>query len=560
MNTVAGELDLDAVDREEWSIQDAAARSYVRSATGAVASLVRTTLGPDGLEKLVETHDSHGEPEVVLSADAEGILAAVERGEGFNHPVAALFVDAVDTMQRSLGDGTGTAVLLADELVAGGLDLVEKGVHPNNVVVGYSMAAARAGETLDTLARECDPTDVETLTSVARTSMTTDMDTDVLDQYATLVAKAVTTLAVDVDADDRWLDTDDVRVLAASGAEDTLRHGVVLRRRPGQAQQAEDTHDEFDWTLDVPNSLTDATVAVLDATPTFGEPASSLDAGTVSAAQYQRGVEERARHRDAFANRVVDLGTDVLVCQEALDDDLADALRASGVSVVDRAQYPKSDVYRLARATGATAVTHPDDLTSGALGVAGRVHEVRRNDEKWTVFEECSGPVLSLTVGAETASGLAERERLVEDAVEVTSVAAIDRQLLPGAGAPAAAVATDLRGYATSVEGQEQLAVEAFADALEALPMALARNAGLDPVDAVADLRHAHAGDGYDAVGLDLDDGTPVDAWNAGVVEPRRVFSQAVETARAAAEQLLTVDAVLFPGVEGPVTPRTEHE
>ncbi len=151
MNGDGTEPGVEGVDRSEWTLQDEEAREYIRRTTNHVASLVRSTIGPYGLEKLVETHDLQGEPEAVLTGNAEEILAAVERGDGFNDPVAALFVDCVDSMQRSLGDGTGTAVLVADELIRRGLDLIEEGVHPSTVVVGYAIAAQRTGEVLDML-------------------------------------------------------------------------------------------------------------------------------------------------------------------------------------------------------------------------------------------------------------------------------------------------------------------------------------------------------------------------------------------------------------------------
>lgn len=565
MDTAGTIRDVDFVDGDQMRLHDEDAREFVRAATTEVGSLVRSTLGPYGLETLVRTRDLHDEPETVLTSDADQILSALERGDGFNHPVAAIFVDCVDSVRRALHDGTGTTVVLADELVRNGLDLVAEGAHPSAVAVGYAMAANRAGRTLDALARPVDPTDRTMLASIAETTMTTELDGSTQRRYGDLVATVVSSLATETD--DHWFDVDDVGVVAGVDVPDTLRRGVVLRRHPSAAEREEDISDEFDWTPAVEGTIRDATVAVVDDEITFGETASSLEDPTVTVDAYREEATALARRRVAFAERVAEMGVDVFVCEERLDDDLAAALSRSGVAVVDKAQYPRSDLYRLARATGASVVSHPDDLTPATLGVAGRVHEVVRNDEKWAIFEECDGPVFTVTVGADTASGVAEREHLVDDAVRVAAIAAIDRQALPGAGAPAAAVASDLRTFARSISGREQLAVEAFAESLEAVPAALARNAGLDSLDSIVRLRSAHAADrdtGEDdprSVGLDLDTGRPVDAWEVGVVEPRRVFSQAIETARVAAEQLLTVDCVVLPDHDADsLALRTEHE
>ena len=550
--------DVEGVDRSEWSLQDEEAREYIRRTTNHVASLVRSTIGPYGLEKLVETHDLQGEPEAVLTGNAEQILAAVERGDGFNDPVAALFVDCVDSMQRSLGDGTGTAVLLADELIRRGLDLIEEGVHPSTVIVGYAIAAQRTGEILDTLARECSHDDHDTLARVAGTAMTADID-DARERYEELIAEAVSSLAVT--ANGGWFDTDDIGVVVGVGTTCHLYQGVVLRRLPGAAREHEDVHIEFDWSPAVEDELTDVTVAIMDETPAFGEAATSFGESTISPDQHAADLRALADRREAFVKRLDSLGVDVFVCRDEVDDDITGALDARGIVVVDRAQYPKSDVHRLARATDARVVSNIEDIGRDVLGTAERFTERVHEEEKWAIFDDCDGPVYTLVGGAETETGRIELERTIEDALEVASVAAIDRQLLPGAGAPAMAVAVDLRRFARSVSGKEQLAVEAFAAALEAVPEEIARNAGLDSTDAVIKLRNAHAGHDPLPLGLDLESGDPMNAYDSGIVEPRRIFSQSIETARAAAEQLLTVDSVLFPNVDGgQFTPRTEHE
>ncbi|WP_101297171.1 TCP-1/cpn60 chaperonin family protein [Halegenticoccus soli] len=551
----------------EWLIRDEAARTYVVGATRGVRSLVESTLGPRGMEKLVDTYDHQDEPETVVTADAGELIDAIERGDGFNHPVAALFVDSVDSIQRGLHDGGTTAVILASELVERGAALVERGVHPGSVVVGYAMASDRAGRVLDALARPLESDDRDALRRVAATSMTADLDPSLRRAYARVVADAVRGLR---DAsDDGWLDTDYVSVRTARGEPHRVYRGQIVRRRPGQHEASRANSLEFDWTPAVPRPVADATVAVLERGIDVEETATSLGGKRDSGVELRSAsaVAEYASGRDAaieaVADRLADLGVDVLVAQAELNGPVRSALSARGVAVVDRVHYPKSDIYRVARATGAQVVAHVDDLAPSKLGRAGRVRERRVGDEKWAYFEDCRGGVFTIVVDAGTATGLRKRERLVSDALEVAAVAAMDEQVLPGAGAPALAVARDVRHFAPSVAGREQLAVEAFADALEAVPSALARNAGSDPLDSLADLRTAHDGAGTSPapIGFDAETGEPVDAWAAGIVEPRRIFSQAVETAVAAAERLLTIDAVVYPGVDlGAFSPRTEHD
>ena len=553
-----------ALDPDDWVMRGDEAREYVESAALAVASLVRSTLGPAGMEKLIETVDHQGEPETVHATDAGVILDALERGGGFNHPVAALFVDAVDSMQRGLGDGATTATILAAGLVRAGFDLVERGVRPGTVVVGYGMAAAHAGEVLDDMARGIDADDRELLERVAATSMTTDIAPERRRAYAAAVTDAIEGLAAA--SESGWLDTDAVTVLAATGERRRLHRGLVLRRRPTKYEESEQAKSEFDWRPDVRGRIEDATVAILDGEVDVEKTATDLsgDAGvTVStAAELESYATERTARLDRTAADVAALGVDVLVSQEELAEEVRVAFERAGVALVDRVQYPLSDVYRLADATGATVVSHLDDLSAGELGVAGAVSERRVGDELWATFDDCAGGVFALVVDSPTDSAATEHERLVADAVDVTAMAVMDGQVLPGAGAPAMAVARSLRARAASIPGREQLAVEAVADTFEDLIVALATNAGLDRIDTLVALRRAHAGsEKPEPVGLDLRTGEPTDAWAAGIVEPRRVFSQAIETATAAAEQLLTIDAVVHPGVDlSTTTPRTEHD
>ena len=551
---------------DEWIVRNEATREFVASAVETVASLVRTTYGPKGSESLIRTVDKQDQPETVLTADADEIIAALERLEAFNHPVAAILVDALDSLRRGLSDGTTTALLLSAALVREGVALVEEGVHPGSVVVGYAIANARAGEVLDELAREVGPEDVDALRDVAATAMAGADDAARRDDDAATIAAVTARLARGTDRG--WIDTDDVRVLGHTAVETDLVEGVVLRREPASYQEMEAiTTRSFERRPAIPEPIDDATVAIVDDEIDFEETATDFEMQTTSevalstredVTAYTEQLEARTAEA---AERLRDLGVDVLVVQERVEDPVQRAFERAGVAVIERAKYPYEDGDRLAEATGARVVSYVEDLDEAALGTAGRVSDRLVGDEKWATVEGCDGVASTLVVGAKTETTLRQRERRLSDALDVAAVAASDRQVLPGAGAPAMAVARGVREYATSVAGREQLAVEAFADAVETLPRTLAGNAGHDPVDAVTALRNAHADGGPAPVGLDIESGDPVDAWRAGVVEPRRVFSQAVETAAGVTEQLLTVDAVLLPEVDlDSFDPMAEHE
>ncbi|MFD1634891.1 TCP-1/cpn60 chaperonin family protein [Haloplanus ruber] len=539
-------------DRSDWTIRDEDAREYVRGAVDATVALVESTYGPAGMEKLVDTADPQNRAALRRIDDAGRLFDAIENGDGFGHPVAALFVDGVDGMRSRLHDGTTASVLIAGALMDEGFDLVERGLAPSDVVVGYGIARSHAGEVLDGLARPVDADDEVMLANVAATTMTTALDRDVRRDLSERVAATVRRLG---DAgDDDWINTDHAKVLAARGVETKTYDGLVLSR-PADA-------DPNGQGVTAP--ITDAKVAVVDREIDFEETASVLDGGEgvhlsspQAATRYRTELEARI---DAAAERLVEAGVDVLVALEKLDASVVTSFERAGLAVVDKATYPKEDVYRLATATGGTVVSNLDDLTTDHLGRADRVVERRADGEVWTAFEGCPGTVNTIVTGGATEAEVQRREAAVTDALETAATAAIDGQVLPGAGAPAAAVAASLREGATTVSGREQLAVRAFADALERLPAVLARNAGYDPVTAVTDLRAAHAS-GPTATGLSADTGERIDAWTAGIVEPRRVFSQAIETAAAIVEQLLTIDAVLYPNVElYGYTPRSERE
>lgn len=547
------------------TLQGADLRTYVEDGIDAVRGLVASTYGPDAMDKLVTLEGRGGETELVITSSGHEVLDAIDRGDGFTHPVAAIVVDAIDTQHRTLNDGSTVAALLTASLTERGYDLVEEGLAPRQVVVGYALAANRAGEVLDGLAEPVTLDDVERLREVARTTMGHRLGATVRDRYASLVEEAVRGLG---DDGDDLLDTEDIKVVSSADATTALHRGVVVTRWPRGIDRAERAAREFDWSSAIPRPLTDARVAVIDAAIDVEATATSFgvdgrtgvwfeDAETLTA--YRDGYE---RAIEGLVDHVAALGVDVLVSKPRVDEAVTTAFDRRGVVVIDQVETPEADVGRLARATGATVVSRPDDLTAGRIGTAGRVVERRTGDQKWAAFTGCAGGVFTIELRTPTAQSEHQHGRAVEAAADAVAIAAMDHQVLPGAGAAQLAVAAALRDHAAGVDGKEQLAVRAFADALEDTVRTLAANAGLDPIDTVAALRAGHAETpGRGTAGVDLASGAPVDAWTAGVVEPRRTLSQSMETARTLAARFVTTDAMWYPNVDlGAFEPQTEHD
>lgn len=549
----------------EFSVTGDELARLVGDGVGSVESLVRTTYGPQGLDKMIQLNGEKNEVIVELASSGHAVLDAIERGDGFSHPVAAVVVDAVDTMYRDLRDGTTAAVVLMAALVDRGHDLVDEGLTPADVVVGYALGAQVVGEVFDDLARPVSHEDTDLLECVARTMLTCRLGDGPAAQYAERVVGAVTGVATETDG--TWVDTTRVKVISDPGAKTDLHQGVIVTRWPRGAQRYERSLVEFDWRSQFPDPLTDATVAILDDDIEIEEGATNFGAGEYPGVQldsseaverYQEGLKARRR---SVATRVADLGVDVLVSQPRVDDEMVTAFEDAGVAVVDKVETPEADIDRLAAATGATVVSRPEDLDESCLGTADRVFEHRATEEKWTRFTGTAGHVYTLTLRTPTEHNADHVESVVEDALDVTATAVIDGQVVPGAGAPQMTAAGAIRDEAAGVGGPEALAMSAFGAALEDSVRVLVANAGLDPIDAITGLRNARADDDGEAVGLDVTSGERVDAWTAGIVDPRRVPSQAIETARTTAVRLLTTDAFLHPNVSlEEFSPETERQ
>jgi thermosome len=507
-------------DSQRTSGRDA--QSMNITAGKAVAESVRTTLGPKGMDKMLV--DSTGN--VVVTNDGVTILKEMD----IEHPAANMIVEVAETQEDETGDGTTTSVVIAGELLAKAEDLLEQDIHATILAQGYRQAASKAKEILEENAIEVSAEDHEYLEKVASTAMTGKGAENARDLLAELVVDAV--LAV---RDEDGIDTDNVKVEKVVGGsvdQSELVEGVIIDK--------ERVHDNM------PYAVEDANIALLDTAIEVKETEIDAEVNVTDPDQLQQFLDQEEKQLKEMVDTLVEAGADVVFCQKGIDDMAQHYLAKEGILAVRRAK--KSDMKRLARATGATVVSNIDDVTVEDLGFAGSVAEKDvGGDQRIFVedVEEAKSVTLILRGGTEHV--VDEVERAIEDSLGVVRTTLEDGKVLPGGGAPETELSMGLREYADSVEGREQLAVEAFADAIDVIPRTLAENAGHDPIDSLVDLRSRHD-DGETGAGLDAYTGDIIDMEEEGVVEPLRVKTQAIESATEAAVMILRIDDVIAAG------------
>jgi thermosome len=498
------------------------AQSMNITAGKAVAESVRTTLGPKGMDKMLV--DSTGN--VVVTNDGVTILDEMD----IEHPAANMIVEVAQTQEDEVGDGTTTAVVISGELLTKAEDLLDQDIHATILAQGYRQAAEKAKDILEDMAIEVGEDDTDLLEQIAATAMTGKGAESAKDTLAALVVQAVSAVA-----DEEGVDTDNVsveKVVGGSIDESELVEGVIVDK--------ERVHDNM------PYAVEDADVALLDTAIEVPETELDTEVNVTDPDQLQQFLDQEEKQLKEMVDNIVEAGADVVFCQKGIDDMAQHYLAQEGVLAVRRAK--KSDIKALSRATGARVVSNIDDTTDEDLGFAGSVAEKDiGGDQRIFVEDVEDAKAVTMILRGGTDHVVDEVERAIEDSLGVVSVTLEDGQVLPGGGAPETELALGLREHADSVGGREQLAVEAFADAIDIVPRTLAENAGLDPIDSLVDLRSKHA-DGETTAGLDAYTGEVIDMEDDGVVEPLRVKTQAVESATEAAVMILRIDDVIAAG------------
>ena len=504
-------------------VQDKDAQEYNISAARGVAESVRSTLGPKGMDKMLV--NSMGD--VTITNDGVTILQEMD----IDNPTAEMVVEVAETQEDEAGDGTTSAVAIAGELLKNAQDLLEQDIHPTAVIKGFNLASEYAREQVDEVATAVDPDDTETLRNVAETSMTgkgAELDKETL---ADLVVRAVQGVTVEADDGSHVVDLANLNIETRTG-----RAAGESRLLSGAAIDKDAVHE------DMPTDFESANVLLLNDPIEVEEADVDTSVNVDSPDQLQKFLDQEEEQLREKVDQIVESGADVVFCQKGIDDLAQHYLAKEGVLAVRRTK--KSDLTFLKNVLGAPIVTDLDSLTADDLAV-GSV--TRDDDEELFYVEGEDAHGVTLLLYGTTDHVVDELERGIQDALDVVSTTVSDGRTLPGGGAVEVEIARRLRDYADSVEGREQLAVEAFADSLELIPRVLAENAGLDAIDLLVDLRAAHEAGDQNA-GLDVFAGEVVNTADAGVVETAHAKEQAIASAAEAANLVLKIDDIISAG------------
>ncbi len=493
------------------------------AAAKAVADAVRTTLGPKGMDKMLV--DSMGD--IVITNDGVTILEEME----IEHPAAKMMVDVAKTQNEEVGDGTTTAVVIAGELLKKAGELLEQEIHPTVITRGFKLAKDQALKILDEISKPVGLNDVEMLKKIALTSMSGKSMERASPILADIVVKSVTEVAEEQNGKIS-VDTDDIKREKKHGgsSEDTeLIRGLVLDKEvvhPG-----------------MPKQVKDAKIALLDVALEIKETETDAQIRITAPEQMQAFVEQEQRMLRQMVEKVIASGANVLFLQKGVDDIAQHYLSKKGILAARRVK--KSDMEKLAKATGGRIVTSLDDLRAEDLGYARVVEEEKLGGDEMIFVRDCKNPkAVTILVRGSTDHVVDEVDRSVEDAVGAVASAVENGKIVYGAGSPEAELSRRIRKFAEGFSGREQLAIQAFAEAMEVIPRGLAENAGLDPIDILVELRAAHE-QGNISFGVGIDNGKVEDAAAIGVVEPLKVKTQAIKSASEAAEMILRIDDVI---------------
>ncbi len=489
----------------------------------AIADAVRSTLGPKGMDKMLV--DSMGD--VVITNDGVTILKEID----IEHPAAKMIVEVAKTQDEECGDGTTSAVIFAGELLKKALDLIEQNVHPTVIADGYRMASKEACKILESIAENVKPNDEEILMYIASTSLTGKAAAANKDLLSDIAYKAVSAVS-DEENGKVTVDLDNVKIEKKHGGsvEDTeLIEGIVLDK--------ERVHPSM------PKSVKNAKILLLNTALEIKKTEVDAQIRISDPNQLQKFLDEEEAMLRKMVSKIEASGANVVLCQKGIDDLAQHYLSKAGIFAVRRVK--KSDMEKLARATGALVISEIDEIEKSDMGYAGKVEEKKISDDEMVFVTECKkAKAVTILIRGGTEHVIDEIERGMHDALSVVSVTIEDGKMTAGGGSAATEISLGLRNYASSVGGREQMAVESFADAIDIIPKALATNAGIDAIDMLIELKKAHK-EGKKYYGVNILKGKPGDMKKMNVMEPMRVGLQAIRSATETANMILRIDDVI---------------
>jgi thermosome len=450
------------------------------------------------------------------------------------HPAAKMMVEVAKTQDNEAGDGTTSAVVISGELLNKAQELIEKNVHPTVIIDGYKKASERALETLEKIAIPVDLASQDYLKKTAMTSMASKLVADSKEYLADIAVKAILAVA-EKEGEKYKADVDDVKVEKKPGesVKDTkLIQGIVLDKEIAHSG--------------MPKRIEKAKIALLDCALEIEKTEFDAKINIESPEQMDAFLKQEEDMLRDMAEKIVKAGANVVLCEKGIDDMTQHFLARKGIIAVRRNK--KSDMEKLAKATGGKVVSNLDSLTSDDLGYAALVEERKIGDDKMTFIEGCKHPkAVTILIRGGTQRIVDEAERSLHDALCVVRDLVQEPKVVAGGGAPELEMSRSLRKYAETLPGREQLAVRAFAEALEVIPTTLIENAGLDPIDMISDLRSRHD-KGETWAGIEVIAGKAQDMTKAGVFEPLAVKKQIIKSATEATTMILKIDDVIAAG------------
>ncbi|MFL6524754.1 MAG: thermosome subunit beta [Nitrososphaera sp.] len=495
------------------------------TAAKTIAEIVRSSLGPRGMDKMLVNNIG----DVTITNDGATILKEMD----VQHPAAKMMVEISKATDNEVGDGTTSTVVLAGSLLSKAEELIAKDVHPTVIVDGYRMASEKAIEMLRNAATKVDPTDRQILGKIARTSMASKLVSVNSEPLSKIVVDAVIAVAEKaIDNNNLRVDPDNIKVEKKAGGsvEDTkLIEGIVLDK--------EVVHGAM------PKRIEEAKIALLNAALEIEKTEMSAEIRISDPQQMQMFLEEENRMLKSMADKITASGANVLLCQKGIDDLAQHYLAKEGILSVRRVK--ESDMNNLAKATEGRVLSNIDELSASDLGYAKLVEERKIETDKWVFVEGCKNPkAVSILVRGGSQRVVDEAERSVHDAIMAVKDVVEYPYITVGAGAPEVYISQKIREWSTSLSGRSQLAVERFADSVEEIAIALAENAGMDPLDTQAQLR-AKAAVAKPKYGVDVLNGKVSDMAAKDIYEPLKVKEQVINAATEASSMILRIDDVI---------------
>ncbi|QOR94555.1 TCP-1/cpn60 chaperonin family protein [Thermosphaera chiliense] len=507
--------------------QRTAGRDALRTnimAARAVAEMVKTTFGPKGMDKMLV--DALGD--VTITNDGATILDKAE----IQHPAAKMLVQVAKSQDSEVGDGTKRAVVFSGELLKNAEELLAKNIHPTLIIAGYRRAMEEALNLLYQLSEPISIDDEESLKKIAKTSLTSKAVHDAREYFAEMAVKAVKQI-VELRGDKYYVDLDNIQIIKKYGGallDSMLVYGIVLDKEvvhPG-----------------MPRRVSEAKIALLDAPLEIEKPEIDAEIRINDPSQLKAFLQQEEEILMKLVDKIVEIGANVVITQKGIDEVAQHFLAKKGILAVRRVK--RSDLEKLERATGGRIVSNIDDLKPEDLGYAKLVEERKIGEDKMVFVEGCKNPrAVSIVIRGGLERLVDEAERSMRDALSAVADAIKDGRIVPGGGAIEIELAKHIRKLATKVGGKEQLAIEAFAKALEGLVVTLIENAGLDPVDMIMKLRAAHEKDDGKYIGVNVFTGDIDDMYKNGVIEPVSVVANAIKAGTEASTIILRIDDLI---------------